>query len=121
MRKNDLIKLLQEIKGNPEVMLWNGFVGDFQAIGEVQPYVLVKQTRDYYVRLLKAEERRTEDYSKQEMQEINTAYRKTPYEVNEYVTARDIEEGKYKYKTIVAVSAKLSGKSCWDRIGTINY
>lgn len=28
MRKNDLIKMLESIKGNPEIMFWNGIVGD---------------------------------------------------------------------------------------------
>jgi hypothetical protein len=29
MRKNKLIELLQAIKGNPEVKVYNGYVGDF--------------------------------------------------------------------------------------------
>ena len=27
MKKNDLIKKLQQIEGNPEIVLWNGMVG----------------------------------------------------------------------------------------------
>lgn len=32
MRKNDLIKKLQEIEGNPEIVLYNSFVDDWQHI-----------------------------------------------------------------------------------------
>jgi len=32
MRKNDLIKLPNQIEGNPEVVLWNGYVGDYTNI-----------------------------------------------------------------------------------------
>ena len=42
MRKNQLIKLLQEIKGNPEVMVWNGFVDDYMPIGGVDTNTLYK-------------------------------------------------------------------------------
>ena len=28
MKKNDLIKPLQTIEGNPDIVLWNGFVQD---------------------------------------------------------------------------------------------
>ena len=34
MKKNDLIKLLNTIEGNPDVVLWNGFVGDYQDISK---------------------------------------------------------------------------------------
>ncbi len=28
MRKNDLIALLENIKGNPEIVMWNGYVDE---------------------------------------------------------------------------------------------
>jgi hypothetical protein len=47
MRKNDLIKLLQEIDGNPEVSLWNGFVGDWMPISkEIEVIELVKNEKN---------------------------------------------------------------------------
>ncbi|AXC39087.1 UNVERIFIED_ORG: hypothetical protein [Escherichia phage CMSTMSU] len=30
--KNDLIKMLQEIDGNPEIVIWNGYVDDYMNI-----------------------------------------------------------------------------------------
>ena len=32
MKKNELIAKLQAIKGNPDIVLWNGTVGDYQYI-----------------------------------------------------------------------------------------
>lgn len=29
MKKDKLIELLSQIKGNPDIYLWNGFVGDY--------------------------------------------------------------------------------------------
>ena len=34
MRKNQLIEILKSIKGNPEIMIWNGLVEDVQPIGK---------------------------------------------------------------------------------------
>ena len=49
MRKNDLIKILEGIKGNPEIVLWNGFVEDVQQIGkELAPVELHKLTFEGY-------------------------------------------------------------------------
>jgi len=34
MRKNDLIKILENVKGNPEIMLWNGHIHDVMPISK---------------------------------------------------------------------------------------
>ena len=49
MRKNDLIKMLKEIKGNPEVVLWNGMVGDWMPVGKLSESYLTKITKHYWV------------------------------------------------------------------------
>ncbi len=43
MRKNDLIKLLQKVEGNPEVVVWNGYVREHQ-------HVSTKITQDFLTR-----------------------------------------------------------------------
>lgn len=48
MRKNDLIKLLETLEGNPEVALWNGYVGDYNHISStLDTLELVKETREF--------------------------------------------------------------------------
>jgi len=50
MCKNDLIKLLQTIEGNTDIVLWNGFVGDYQDISkELVKGELVKISLDWYL------------------------------------------------------------------------
>lgn len=48
MRKNDLIELLQSIKGNPEIMFWNGLVGDVVPLTKnIFPIELHKNSLEY--------------------------------------------------------------------------
>lgn len=47
MRKNKLIELLNSIPGNPDIVIWNGFVGDIQDIdSEIVERELVKHTKE---------------------------------------------------------------------------
>ena len=56
MKKNDLIKLLNTIEGNPDVALWNGFVGDYQDISkELVKGDLVKMSLDWYLEMCRIE------------------------------------------------------------------
>lgn len=48
MKKNDLIKLLQSIDGNPDIKLWNGYVHDYNDINpELHSVELVKETVEF--------------------------------------------------------------------------
>ena len=72
MRKNQLIELLQEIKGNPEVMVWNGLVDDYMPLGSVDTNTLYKQSTDFIYKKL------VYDY-----QERNNSFDKPPIEIQE--------------------------------------
>ena len=72
MRKNQLIELLQEIKGNPEVMVWNGLVDDYMPLGSVDTNTLYKQSIDFIYKKL------VYDY-----QERNNSFDKPPVEIQE--------------------------------------
>lgn len=48
MKKNKLIELLQSIEGNPDIVLWNGYVQDYNDINtEFEEVELVKETVDF--------------------------------------------------------------------------
>ena len=49
MKKNELIKLLEEIKGNPEVVFWGGFVGDWMHIDKPEQHKLYKTSLEKYI------------------------------------------------------------------------
>ena len=72
MRKNQLIELLQGIKGNPEVMVWNGLVDDYMPLGSIDTNTLYKQSVEFIYRNL------AYNY-----QEINNSFDKPPIEIQE--------------------------------------
>ncbi len=126
MRKNDLIKQLQQLKGNPEVMLWNGIVGDFMPIAKIVESTLVKQTKEYYFEICRLEDCRdagnwTLQLSDEEKQELSKCYSSFQYEDNRYVTEEDIKLKRYKKKRIIAIDAKQTGKRYQDHRGHIDY
>ena len=126
MRKNDLIKQLQQLKGNPEVMLWNGIVGDYMPIGELVESNLVKQTKEHYFEMCRLEDCRdakdwTLQLSDHKKQRLSKYYDSFTYEDDPYVTAEDIKLKTYKQKRIIAIDAKKTGKKYLDRCGSIDY
>ena len=79
MRKNDLIAKLQAIKGNPEVLLWNGFVGDYQRLEKITEGDLVKETEKNYLEMCRLENARdAKDWnlqlSEKEVQDLKKIY-----------------------------------------------
>jgi hypothetical protein len=120
VRKNELIKKLQKLKGNPEVMIWNGIVEDFVSIGEVGVHSLFKPTRNDWINCVRYEETL---YNKRFTDErvLTTAYNKIPYEPNEYVTDEDIKQGYYKKKNIGYINVKKANKTSTSRICNVYY
>ena len=45
MRKNKLIELLSGMKGNPEIVVWNGHVEDWMSLKELKETSLVRQSK----------------------------------------------------------------------------
>lgn len=126
MKKDKLIAMLQEIKGNPDILLWNGLVGDWMDIGRVVPHDLVKMSLPYYLEGCRLQDCcDKEDWSYQlpaeEVADLTKRWRKFPWEFNQYVTEEDIKQGKYKAKNIHLIEAKLRGETVRDCLGTIGY
>jgi hypothetical protein len=128
MRKSELIKLLSEIKGNPEVVLWNGFVSDYQ---HVSPNFieagLVKQTFEGYLencRLEKCVEHRNFDFQFEpaDVDELKEQYKNVvDWTDNGFVSEEDIKQKRYKKKRVVYIQAELRGVSTFDWSGTVYY
>ena len=127
MRKSKLIELLNAIEGNPEIVLWNGFVGDYQHIdSKFVPVDLVKQTFDDWKWCCETQKQfRTKDLtatlSEDEIAEMRERYKGFQYEENHYVTQEDISAGRYKKKRVVMIQAKARGISTSDRLGNMEY
>ena len=91
MKKNELIAKLQAIKGNPDIVLWNGTVGDCQHIGNLVEGDLVKQTLQDYLERCRMEKCRDEkdwkvQLTEDEISECKQYYKNFEYEQNNYVT-----------------------------------
>ena len=128
MRKNDLIKLLNELEGNPEVVLWNGLVQDYMHIRhELVRGDLVKQTFDHYVEMIRIEhcidiKNWDFQFSPDEIKSLKQSYRKyVNWEDNQFVSREDVSEKRYSSKTVVYIQPKLRGETFYDRIGNISY
>lgn len=119
MRKNKLIELLQAIDGNPEIVLWNGFAGDYQHIDpKFVESLLVKDCKEFVKSMVEyqtkkplSEERLNEICKKRKWQLPN------PF----------VEEELYKewygknQKRVIIINPKLRGEQTFDRLGTISY
>lgn len=121
MRKNQLIKLLQEIEGNPEIVIWNGYVDDYMNIDkETFKITLVKETEDFLFNALKHEWCQMNDtFDVPEEQLVKIAarakelHKKREYDfANPYVTEEEFERWYGKRSlTKYVISPKLRGKT----------
>lgn len=128
MRKNQLIKLLESVEGNPEIKMWNGFVQDYTEINKTLVKIrLVKMTLEYYLESCKLEKCRdlndwTYKLSEDEIINLSKSYKKVcKWDINYVVSNLDIESGKYKQKLVRIMQATTKGVSTWDRSGSISY
>ena len=123
MRKNDLIALLEQFPGNPEVVVWNGFVDDWQDI-EKQPDVveLVKHRREFL------ESGINHQHSEMGLppitaEELDARMKREEWDLpNRFVEPQKMKEWYgSRRKKLVVLSCKPRGKSTFDRTGTIDY
>ena len=129
MKKSKLMKMLSEIEGDPDILLWDGAVGDWLDIDK--SFIesdLVKMTFGYYLRCIESERIRygnkTPDYiiPKEEYPELKKNYNKDQvWEDNKFVSVCDIQDKKYTKKSVIMINSKPRGITTWDRLGRINY
>lgn len=111
MRKKDLIKMLESIPGNPDVMLWNGIVQDVVPVDKhVEKVYLYRDSKEYFTWLMEREGATPEEIAK--------GLRTREWTLNEYLVK---EAKKEDLKTVYVLQAKHTGKKHWDRLGTIEY
>jgi len=116
MRKNQLIEMLQAIKGNPEVVLWNGLVEDWHHAAPPEVLPLFKRTA--------AEVRsRIEFEAQRDKREISEDRIQAVIKSQEWEFASDYmgDESEYRTKKVVVLAGKLRGKEMHDRLGAVSY
>lgn len=124
MRKNELIKLLQNIKGNPEIVIWNRFVEDVQAIEkEIVPAKLYKLSFEGYkerVNLERVLRDKLPELPDDDLEQLYKQHNIGQWELFNYYPPEDDDRG-YKSKTVYVLEPKRTNKSTWDRMGVISY
>jgi len=127
VKKSELLKLLEDVPDNGDVLLWNGMVGDWMDIQRIAPSRMVKMTQQKMVelcRLEKCQDHRDWSYqlTAEEVADAKSAWRSNyKWEFNDYVTEDRIKAGDYKAKTVYLIDAKPRGETTWDHLGNISY
>jgi hypothetical protein len=130
MKKSQLIEMLNKIEGNPEIKLWNGMVGDWMDISPtIVPAELVKMNLKYWLESCRLEDcRDRKDWEYQmpteeiaELTKRHNSGKVNKWELNEYVTPKDITAKRYAVKTVYILNAKIKGEKTYDRMGDISY
>ncbi|EHV4444477.1 Uncharacterised protein [Escherichia coli] len=121
MKKNDLIKMLQEIDGNPEIVIWNGYVDDYMNIEKgLTKITLVKETEQFLLEALVHEwcKRNNtfdipEDQRTKIAEQAKKLHKKREYDFqNPHVTEDEFNHWYGKKKlTKYVLSPKLRGKT----------
>ena len=127
MRKEQLVQLLQDLPGNPEIVLWNGYVGDFMKVSGVVEGDLVKMTKPHFLEMCRLEKCCDNKDWNEQLTAAETEYalechkRNYEWEVNEYITTDDIKEKRYSRKRVVYINAAKREKTMHDRLGAVSY
>ena len=106
MKKNKLIELLQNIKGNPEVMIYNGFVQDVVHIRNPQIDELVRLKSSVLKKFLEFEGKEYEGPEEWRFSETKL---------------EDKNPDMYQKRKIIILETRIAGKTTFDRMGRINY
>jgi len=127
MKKNELIELLNSIEGNPEVMLWNPYVDDFNPVQKVETDTLYKESVEHLFNWLKLElcqSKNSFDLTDEELfglkEQAKTLHKTKEYQLpNEYVLEEEKERWYQKRtKKIITLVPKMVGKTSY---GTHKY
>lgn len=116
MKKNDLIRLLQNIKGNPEIMVWNGFVQDVMPLGELLEVHLYKEKPEVTLKYLNLEELQEGKELTKDLKDVKHIRRSWELDLYGYKNPKY-----HNKKKIITLVPRTQGKKSWGRDGTIEY
>ena len=136
MKKKDLIKLLEDVSDDAEVLIWNGFVGDFQDISPCPESVtLTRSSLAKWYTWLKFDLMKelssieggwvllNREQKKQCYEKAKRMYRKTLKDSMEGFTYSRYPDprGGNESKEAIFLHTTSRGLETFDRIGSISY
>lgn len=116
MKKNKLIELLQNINGNPDIVIWNGLTEDYHHINKIELVYLYKQSK----------EKRLKDINNERLREglvpVTEIFGNCNYEFpNQYFDDQDISHYYDKRKKVWMIEPKLRNKISPGRTCNLKY
>lgn len=119
MRKNDLIKLLNEIEGNPEVVIWNNQVEDWQHIQPPKIFPFHRYKKNFMIESAKLQRKFNSEpeLTKDEIENIGP----DDWCVGETNDIKSSKDSKFQTCSKIVLQMKSRGIKSFDRLGSINY
>ena len=130
MKKSKLIKLLQEIEGDPDIFLWNGVVGDWMDIRALEKLTLERQTvagYSHYLNLERVVRDGKQPYTEKDCEKFYKSSGADRWEAVTYdpefaeIRKKNLERKYLVEKVVFVIDAKPRGIETWDRVGCIRY
>lgn len=112
MKKNDLIKMLQNIEGNPDIIFYNGFVDDWQHIDEPEEVELCRYSLEQQLKYINLERIR---FNHQPVTKDHITY-VADWEILGHYNSKAEDR-----KTSIILKSIRRGKTYEDRVGSIRY
>ena len=107
MKKSALIKLLQGIKGDPEIKLWNGFVDDWVDISpKVEQVNLVRLSQQYWIECIRREQcidlnDASYQLPAEQVENLMKNYGTIcKWELDQFFSRKDVDENRYQVKSV---------------------
>lgn len=130
LKKSELIAMLNKLEGDPDLLMWNGFVGDWHDIEIVQGSKLVKHSLCHLFKAIKHKRMGDKKSFKLDKEELKYCYKlaKKQYHTQEWEFPNCfVEQEKYEdwygdnQRDVVMIQGKNRGKECYDRLGSMSY
>lgn len=120
MRKNDLIKMLNEIEGNPEVVFWNDLVGDWMHIDKPKVFKFNRMKRSFKINSINIQRKFRYNLPELTEEEIKNV-KCDEFSIGEGNRWNILKDENFENKNRIVLQGKLRGISSFDRLGKIEY
>ena len=117
MKKDKLIALLQSIEGNPDVLLYNGFVDDWTDITvHEDKHTLYKPCKQHYRMMVSLQH---QDITQESLDALVKQYSPSWEFANRFYDEDDIKRRYNRKKDVVFLEAKERGKKVFGHRGDV--
>lgn len=120
MRKNDLIKMLNEIEGNPEIVLWNNQVGDWMHIEKPKIFKFNRLKKSFKIDSINLE-RKFIDNLPELTEEEKKNIKNDEFVFGDGNRWNVLKTENFEHTNRIVLQGKSRGIKTFDRQGSIEY